>query len=249
MTWLKAHPWIAPVLPLAIYTALGALEPSPGQAGGRALGLAIPYDSYPLLYTLKIGLTLAAVALVFPGYPRPLRRPSAAALAVGALGIVVWVGLWWLALDRKLLALAHLGSLVGARPAFNPFDSLGGRPAVLWAFLAVRFVGLVAVVPLIEEFFLRGFLMPLVVANDWWDVPFGRVNAAAVAVSLIVPALSHLAEVPSAVAWFGMVTWLMVRTRNFWDCVAAHALTNLLLGIYIITAGHVMGIDAAWSLW
>jgi len=34
----------------------------------------------------------------------------------------------------------------------------------------------------------------------------------------------------------------MVRTRNFWDCVAAHAVTNLLLGVYIVAAGQ-------WTLW
>ena len=29
-----------------------------------------------------------------------------------------------------------------------------------------------------------------------------------------------------------MVTWMYLRTKNFWDCVAAHAITNLLLGLY-----------------
>ena len=32
------------------------------------LGLAIPYSAYPLLYTVKIALTLAAIAFVLPGY-------------------------------------------------------------------------------------------------------------------------------------------------------------------------------------
>jgi hypothetical protein len=31
-----------------------------------------------------------------------------------------------------------------------------------------------------------------------------------------------------------MVTWLMMRTRSLWDCVAAHAVTNLLLGVYVV---------------
>ncbi|MGA2064286.1 MAG: CAAX prenyl protease-related protein [Thermoguttaceae bacterium] len=246
--WWRRQAWIAPVLPLLIYSLLGSLEPSREQNGGRAIGLAIPYQAYPLVYTLKIGLTLVAVAAVLPGYPRPLRRPSMTALAVGAVGVVVWVGLWRLAPGRWLLEFAGFGgpaeklASLAARPAFNPFQELGGQWYQAWAFLAVRFTGLVAVVPLIEEFFLRGFLMPLVVADDWRSVPFGRVNRAAVAVSLIVPALAHPAEMLSAVAWFGMGTWLMVRTRNFWDCVAAHAVTNLLLGVYIVAAGQ-------WTLW
>ena len=251
--WWGRHPWVAPVLPLLIYSVLGALEPSPGQSGGRAVGLAVPYKAYPLVYTLKIGLTLAAIALVLPGYPRPLRRPSMTALAVGAVGVLVWIGLWRLGLDRWLLGLVgfagpaeKLASLA-ARPAFNPFSEMGDGRALAWAFLAVRFAGLIAIVPLIEEFFLRGFLMPLVVADDWSSVPFGRVNAAAIAVSLIIPALAHPAEMLPAVAWFGMGTWLMVKTRNFWDCVAAHAVTNLLLGVYVVTAGQTS--PEVWNLW
>jgi len=34
--------------------------------------------------------------------------------------------------------------------------------------------------------------------------------------------------------WFSMITGLMVATRNIWDCVAAHAVTNLLMGIYVV---------------
>jgi hypothetical protein len=30
----------------------------------------------------------------------------------------------------------------------------------------------------------------------------------------------------------------MLRTRNIWDCVAAHATTNLLLGIYVVATGE-----------
>ena len=66
-------------------------------------------------------------------------------------------------------------------------------------------------------------------------MPFGKVNAAAVAVSIIYAAFTHPAELLAAMAWFGMVTWLMVRTRNPWDCVLAHSVTNLLLGIYVVT--------------
>ena len=99
------------------------------------------------------------------------------------------------------------------------------------------------VVPVIEEFFLRGFLMRMVVDQDWWKVPFGKVNAAAVAVSIVVPVLWHQpGEFLAAAAWFGMVTWLMVRTRNPWDCVLAHAVTNLLVG-------RLRGDLRQWELW
>ena len=131
----------------------------------------------------------------------------------------------------------------GPRPEFNPLKELAATPAWAWTFLAIRFFGLVVVVPVMEEFFLRGFLMRMVVDQDWWEVPFGNVNAAAVAVSIVVPVLSHQpGEFLAAAAWFGTITWLMVRTRNPWDCVLAHAATNLLLGIYVVTWQQ-------WALW
>jgi membrane protease YdiL (CAAX protease family) len=46
----------------------------------------------------------------------------------------------------------------------------------------------------------------------------------------------------ASLAWFSLVSWLMVRTKNFWDCVAAHAVTNFLLGVWVVTTGD-------WRLW
>jgi hypothetical protein len=54
--------------------------------------------------------------------------------------------------------------------------------------------------------------------------------------------MMHPAELLAALVWFSLITWLMVRTKNIWDCVAAHAVTNLLLGMYVVARG-------AWHLW
>ena len=49
-------------------------------------------------------------------------------------------------------------------------------------------------------------------------------------------------EALAAIAWFSLVTWLVNRTGKFWDAVVAHAVTNLLLGIYVCTYSQ-------WQLW
>ena len=49
------------------------------------------------------------------------------------------------------------GPIAAARPAFNPLAAFQGVSGRLAVFLAIRFAGLVVIVPLIEEFFLRGF--------------------------------------------------------------------------------------------
>ena len=142
-----------------------------------------------------------------------------------------------------------LGWLIeaGARSAYNPFKELAGHPAWPWAFMAVRLFGLVVVVSLIEEFFLRGFAMRFAVAADWWEVPFGKVNGVALLVGVVVPMLMHPAELVAAAVWFSLVTWLMVQTKSLWDCVAAHAVTNLLLGVYVVGSDLLLG-QNHWQL-
>jgi CAAX prenyl protease-like protein len=246
-TLLEKHRWLVYVLPFAVYMVAGALEPSHDSPGGKMLGLSIPYSAYPLVYMAKIALTLAAMAFVLPGYRQFRQRPGVLAVVVGIVGVVVWIALCALA-DRIGLttvlndAMAKVG-LYKARPAYSPLTELGAAPTWAWAFLGIRFFGLAVVVPIIEEFFLRGFLMRLVMEADWWKVPFGTVNRAAVLVALAWPVLTHQpGEYLAGIVWFGMVTWLMVRTRNPWDCVTAHAVTNLLLGIYVVACGK-------WELW
>ena len=234
------NPWLVFLLPLAVYMLVGSLEPAPPEPGSRpadATFFHLPYSYYPLIYALKIALTASAIAYVRPGYRQFPWRISWLAIVVGGLGVVVWIGL----VNAERLITAHAPPWLrdwGQRSGYNPLTELPGRPALAYGFLAIRLFGLAAIVPLIEEFFLRGFVMRFVVANDWWAVPFGQVNRLAVVAGTLVPVLMHpTAEWLAAAVWFSGVTWLMLRTRNIWDCVAAHALTNLLLGLYVIASG------------
>jgi hypothetical protein len=249
---LTKHPWLVFLLPFLVFMLLGALEPGPDGARG-AWALPVPYACYPWLYTLKIVLTLAAVGLVWPGYRQFPLRLSPWAILAGVAGGVVWIGLCYLGLGLeswlgKMLSLGWLSN-VGARTAYDPFEQLADCPLCAWGFLGVRFLGLAVVVPLVEEFFLRGFLMRYAVQPRWWEVPFGTLTVPAVLVGVGVPVLYHPIpiETLAVLVWFSLITWLMAKTRNIWDCVAAHALTNLLLGLFVVAAGH-WG-HPQWWLW
>lgn len=264
--WLGRHPWAIFLLPMIVYMIVGSFEPKPPAAVASEVvpvesdaspavlpiddqlhwdlrvGLLphIPYRLYPQVYALKICATCLAMLLVWPGYRTFGGRVRPLAVGVGAIGVVLWIALCHLGLEARLLKPIGLGWLVGAgqRSAFNPLEHLATNPAWAYGFLAIRFVGLAAVVPVIEEFFLRGFLMRYVVHDQWWNVPFGVVNGTAVIVGTAVPMLMHPGELLAALVWFSLVTWLMVRTRNIWDCVVAHAVTNFLLGVYVVASGH-----------
>lgn len=265
---LGSHRWLVYVLPYLVFLLVTSLEPAPpadasadspaaastgedaateetadGQppvvesaASGNSW-LHLPYRYYPVVYTAKIVATIAAMALVWAGYRRYPFRISPLSVAVGILGIVVWVVLAQLQREwSPQLGLKWLGGSA-TRSAYNPLEQLAGTPWAV-AFLAVRFLGLALVVPMIEEFFLRGFVLRYFTHPDWWKVPFGTWHTTGIAVMTLAAVATHPAELLAAIAWFSLVTWLMLRTKNIWDCVAAHAVTNLLLGVYVVATNN-----------
>lgn len=238
----RTNAWLVCLLPFVVFMLVGSFEPAaPGNADQPAAeasgwsNLGIPYRAYPLIYTIKIALTLAAMAYVWPGYRQFPWRLSWLAIGVGIVGAAVWIGL---AIFQRDVVMGRWGwdFGIGKRSAFNPLVQLADRPAWAYGFLAIRFLGLAMVVPVIEEFFLRGFLMRFVMAADWWAVPIGTASRLAIVVGTAVPVLMHPQEALAAAVWFSAVTWLMLRKRNIWDCVAAHAVTNLLLGLYVVAS-------------
>ncbi len=244
---LARFPWLTFVLPLLVYMLVGSLEPAApkrdatNQAAAPAAFWQFEYEYYPLVYAAKIALTLAAIALVWPGYRQFPFRVNWVAPLIGAIGVVIWIGLCELGLVERLLALVGLGDWVesGVRPAFNSLKEMADRPALAYAFLVLRFLGLAAVVPLIEEFFLRGFVLRFLTHANWWSVPLTGLSRAALVAGSLLPVLWHPAhEVLAVMAWFSLVTWLMLRTKSIWDCVVAHAVTNGLLGVYVVVFGQ-----------
>ena len=265
--------WAAFVLPFVVYMLIGSLEPSPPETPPPAAADSekarpyyppqptgfFSYEAYPYVYTAKIVLVLATIVLVSGGYREFLPfRISWLSVAVGVVGVVLWVGICQLQLEAKILGPIDrtLGSLLpteegqeptvglmsiigaGERPAFNPLKYLADTPVWAYVFLAIRFTGLAVIVPIIEEFFLRGFIMRYAVHPNFWTVPFGQVDRTAVIIGTALPMLMHPGELLASLVWFSMVTWLMVRTRNIWDCIIAHAVTNFLLGVYVVTTGN-----------
>jgi CAAX prenyl protease-like protein len=202
------------------------------------LGMFYLKDStYPYTYVSVIALTVLFMLPFAWGYFRAPFRISIWSVVIGVVGVVVWIGLS--ELDR---ATFNLGKWAGERPSFNPFDELKGNPNWMWTFLAIRFFGLVCLVPIIEEFFVRGFLMRYVDDPDWDEIPLGEARFGGWISPTVYGLVAHLTEPLSALVWFSMVSWLYKKTGSIWDCVMAHAVTNLLLGLYVVKFGQ-------WHLW
>ena len=233
------YPWAVFIIPYFVYALVGMLEPT-SDASVDVLGVSIDYSSYPLVYTVKVALVMVTMVLLWGGYRQFAFRVSPLAIGVGVVGVVVWVGLCKLQFERAVVEALGVGEWIdtGRRSAYNPLVELAGRPVLAYGFLVVRFWGLAVIVPIIEEFLLRGFVMRYFFQPDWWNAPFGKLSTAALVAGTLVPILTHpTSELLAVVAWFSMVTWLMWRTRSMWDCVVAHGVTNFLLGAWVVYSG------------
>jgi len=217
------------VLPMAGFLALTALEGQLPTGPGGA-----PHARwYPVVYSAKLA---AVVALLWAGrrvFGDLKARPTPAGwlLSIG-LGLAVTAA--WIGLDGRYPMIKALGR----RTAFDP-QALA--PAARFLFLAVRMVGLVLVVPLIEELFYRSFLMRWLVNPDYLNVPIGRVTPLGLAATTAVFGFSHpewLPAVLTGLAW----GWLVARTHSVLACVVSHAVANLALGVYVLATG-------SWKYW
>ena len=102
---------------------------------------------------------------VLPGYRQFPFRISLLAIVVGVVGVVLWIGICNLRLEEHLVEwLGPESGIVGSSasasaPRTTRSNNSPATPGWAYTFLAIRFLGLALIVPIIEEFFLRGFLM------------------------------------------------------------------------------------------
>lgn len=127
--------------------------------------------------------------------------------------------------------------LTPARPAFNPFAAKSEAPLWAWTFFVVRMAGLVLIVPLMEELFLRGFAFRFVCAENWEVLPIGTTAPIVWALTVIYPVLTH-PEIFAGIVWFTGITVLAKKTGSLGDCVVAHAITNAALGFWVLYSGQ-----------
>ena len=198
-------------------------------------------SSYAVAYATVVGLT-AGVAWWLSRGSRAMQLHWRIGWGIlfGAVGIALWIGLSHLRLEEQLTNFLPEWLQPGPRASFNPFENFEDRFSQS-LFITFRLIGLALVVPWIEELFWRGFLMRWIIDPDWQRVPIGEFTWRS---SLAVVALFTLAhpEWFAAAVYCLLINGLLHWKRDLWQCVVAHAVSNLLLGIYVL-AYH------AWWLW
>lgn len=233
---------LAFILPLIVMLILTQFYPSFSDSIGSDGAASYEAKKFLVMVGAQIVIAIGLLTLFRKVHLRhfPLKF-SWLSVVVGAVGIVVWVVLCEIQLEKKLLTMIGLESWFPERSSFNPFAEFSDNQFRV-IFLGLRFALLAAVTPIVEELFIRGWLVRWVEDPEWQPIRLTELGFKALATASVYGVLTHPGEALAAIAWFGLVTWLMHRTGNLWDCVIAHAVTNLLLGIYVIYAN-------AWHLW
>jgi CAAX prenyl protease-like protein len=185
------------------------------------------------IYGLQTFIVAGLLAWYWRGYGELARQNLPDTRETGwAVGIGIVVFALWVNLDAPWM---QLGS---ATASFVPLDA-DGRP--IWALIALRLAGAALVVPVMEELFWRSFLMRWIQHPGFERVDPQAVGIKAVALSTFVFMLAHTLWLAAIVAGLAYA-WLYRKTGKLWTAVIAHAVTNGLLGIWVVATGR-------WEFW
>jgi hypothetical protein len=210
--WREVIPYVLPFVLFALLTYLGP-----------ALDLS------PLvIYPIKTALVGALLAVFWKKYRKEIVFTlDGYALLGGVLVFAVWVGLEGM--------YPQLG---GAKEGFDPTSLSVGSFAF---FVSVRMLGAALVVPLMEELFWRSFAMRFLIETRFTSIPLGMFSAFSFGAVALAFGFEHARWLPGIIA--GLVyAGLLCRTRNLFSPILSHAVTNALLGIYVLATG-------SWAYW
>ena len=193
---------------------------------------AVPVPAW-LRFTASMAAILAVSRVPLRGGPS---KPILSIL-IGAAVFIIWVGP-----DRITPAWHHFilfDNPVMGHPAGNTPPASKNDPI----FLLFRVAISVVAVPILEELFWRGWLMRWIIdPQDFEKVPLGTFAPAAFWLTALLFASEHGSFWDVGLAAGIVYNWWVIRTRNLWDCIIAHAVTNALLAAYVIGAGQ-------WQYW
>ena len=191
------------------------------------LGGLFELDSYFWMYVGRTVLGAGLILVMWPLVKEMRYELSWEAVAVGVAVFVMWVGIDPL--------YPHTSSA-----PWNPFASVGDT-ALAWFFVTVRVLGSSLVVPPLEEVFFRSFLYRSIVKADFQSVSWTHFSWRPLLITAVIFGFIHDAWLSGILCALGY-QWIVIRKNRLGDAMTAHAITNWLLGIWIVWKG-------AWSLW
>ena len=215
---LEASPLLARVLPFVVFLVLTSTQGNLGP------------ESQFWAYLIK---TLIGVWMVWIIWP--LVGEMRWAFSFEAVGAGILVFLLWIGLDFPY------PKLMSADYSWDLHKNFGDDLTMIWFFAGVRIAGSTLVVPLLEEVFYRSFLYRYILSPNWLFTPHNLFDIRPFLSTSLIFGLAHqhwLAGVLCGLIYQGVV----LRTNRLGDAITAHAITNFLLGLWVVT-------QKQWHLW
>jgi uncharacterized protein len=215
---------LARILPFALYILLLLVE---SLAADHLPGFDARW-----LYPLKIALVVLALWIYRDAYSELRQRPDARWTWVYAplVGLAVFV--LWINMDFGWLVIGE------GTGGYDPRDAAG---AIDWRLALLRIAGAALVVPLMEELFWRSFIMRWIDKNAFLSLAPAQVSLRAVLISSVIFGFEHSLWAAGIVAGLAYA-WLYRASGTLWAPIVAHAVTNLVLGLWVLHTG-------AWQFW
>ncbi|MEI6323059.1 MAG: CAAX prenyl protease-related protein [bacterium] len=225
---LLSRDLLAYTLPFLLFMA-GLMAVSGAESLGMTSFSGIAMKPMYWIYPIQSAVCAGALLWFWKSYDFSGTTATKLSIGVG-VGVLIF-GLW--VAPQELFQQPH--RLVGFDP--NAVPGFTG-----WV-LAIRFVRLVLVVPLVEELFWRGFLLRYLVREDFTALPFGSATRFSFWAVVVAFMLVHSSvDWPAALLTGILLNLIAIRTRSLTVCVTAHAIANLLLGLYICATRQ-------WGFW
>lgn len=183
--------------------------------------------SQVLLYPIKMFVVAASLSCYWNAYKQEIKFSlSWVGVIAGVLVFLIWV------LPEGLYP--QIG-----QSSFNPY-AYAKRP-VAYSLIVCRLGGATLIVPLMEELFWRSFALRLSINPDFKSVPLGEFSWFSFIFVSVVFGFEHHRWLVGIVA--GMIyTALLYRSKNLFVPILSHGVTNLLLGLYVVSTYQ-------WSFW
>jgi CAAX prenyl protease-like protein len=223
---------IARVLPFILFMAfIGGEELVRLMVSHGILTVSSTFTLY--LYPIKTVSVLFTLLLFFKHYEEirlhDLKNPTHTILAIvtGVIVFILWINMDW--------PWATLGTPSGYDPTQVP-DRLTRSLLII-----SRIIGASIVVPIMEELFWRSFVARYLISPDILDIPIGRFTLTSFTIGSLLFGLEHSLVVAGIMAGIAY-NFLLWRTKSILQCILAHGLTNLLLGLYVL-------LTRQWQFW
>lgn len=229
---VRKSPVLARAVPFVVFLVLTSLQGSFGESGRFWVYLLKTVVGAWMLWQLRDVLT--EMKWTF----------SAEAVVVGVLVCVMWVALDpFYPKQDELWYLLAMGEDPAKNPPtlWNPFAHFGDGSLLAWFFVVVRIAGSSLVVPPLEEVFYRSFLYRYLVSPEFERVPLTYRHGTALGICALIFAFTHhqwLAGILCGVVY----QFLVFRKGRLGDAITAHAITNFLLGLWVVGRGD-------WIFW